>query len=238
MAKNTGMARKLVIITVMVVFMFMAIVVEASKHVDKKCFRKYCRPGKYSSPCAAFCLRKCQVNDSKALDDCTFSCANSKCNNFTNDDNSQIEDIAPTISEQPDTNQGSQQVIDLPLIMGDLVADFVYNQEPISDPLTVENHDISTQLPITQIDHDPAGEIFTDLQIKIASEHAMLQPHNIESQSRNMESLESNSLVSQPIRQRKAPSYLQDYATIATKESFSPSPSEPKTLKSALKDPH
>ncbi|KAK1578922.1 hypothetical protein Q3G72_034210 [Acer saccharum] len=103
-------------------------------------------------------------------------------------DNSQIEDIAPTISEQPDTNQRSQQVIDLPLIMGDLVADFVYNQEPISDPLTVKNHDISTQLPITQIDHDPAREIFTDLQIEILSEHAMLQPHNMESQSRNMES--------------------------------------------------
>ncbi|KAK4844616.1 hypothetical protein QYF36_022375 [Acer negundo] len=96
MAKSTGMARKLVIITVMVAFMFMAIVVEASKHVDKKCFkkcfRKYCRPGKYTSPCAAFCLRKCQVlHDSKALDDCTFSCANSKCNNFTSDEVDEVE---------------------------------------------------------------------------------------------------------------------------------------------------
>ncbi|KAK1577960.1 hypothetical protein Q3G72_026409 [Acer saccharum] len=99
MAKNTGMARKLVIITVMVVFMFMAIVVEASKHVDKKCFRKYCRPGKYSSPCAAFCLRKCQVNDSKALDDCTFSCANSKCNNFTNDEVDEVEGCVYSCAE-------------------------------------------------------------------------------------------------------------------------------------------
>ncbi|KAK4844585.1 hypothetical protein QYF36_022005 [Acer negundo] len=84
------------------VLFIMAIVVEAGTHVDKKCyqkcFAKYCR-GRYTDVCAAGCLRRCQVPDSEALNDCTFTCANSKCNHFTSDKVDEVEGCVYSCSE-------------------------------------------------------------------------------------------------------------------------------------------
>ncbi|KAK3219710.1 hypothetical protein Dsin_013680 [Dipteronia sinensis] len=102
MAKNTGMAGKLVIITAMVLFMFMATVVESGKHVDKecyyKCYARHCR-GKYAAMCGLACLRKCTVHDSEAIDNCTFSCANSKCDNFSSDEVGDVEGCVYSCAE-------------------------------------------------------------------------------------------------------------------------------------------
>ncbi|KAK4843043.1 hypothetical protein QYF36_003120 [Acer negundo] len=103
MAKITGM-RKLVIITAMVLFMFMAIVAEAGRFpVDMKCYHKcydkYCHFTKPVARCVAFCCQKCRLPDPEALDDCTLSCVDSKCNNFSSDLVDELEGCVGSCAE-------------------------------------------------------------------------------------------------------------------------------------------